>query len=105
LVEADRITGVAVTRAERAVVWLKPDHIIVYDRAATQSAGKFKRWWLQLPRPATVSGKQATMTTASGQKLFVTTLLRANAVLTAVITIQPGAGAATDDGGVLLIGH
>jgi len=51
LVEADRITGVAVTRAERAVVWLKPDHI-VYDRAAAQSAGKFKRWWLQLPRPA-----------------------------------------------------
>lgn len=76
----------AVSRAERAVVWLKPDHIVVYDRAATQSAGKFKRWWLQLPRPATVSGKQATMTTASGQQLFVTTLLPANAVLTAVNT-------------------
>ena len=58
----------------------------VYDRAATQSDGKFKRWWLQLPRPATVSGKRATMTSASGQQLFVTSLLPANAVLTAVNT-------------------
>ena len=58
----------------------------MYDRAATQNAGKFKRWWLQLPRPATVSGKRATMTTANGQQLFVTTLLPANAVLTAVNT-------------------
>ena len=76
----------AVTLAERAILWLKPDHIVVYDRAATASTGKFKRWWLQLPNPATVNGKVATMTTAAGQQLFVTALLPTAATLTAVNT-------------------
>ncbi len=75
-----------VTLAERAILWLKPDHIVVYDRAATQSADKFKRWWLQLPNPATVNGKVATMVTGSGQQLLVTTLLPTDATLTAVNT-------------------
>ena len=76
----------AVTLAERAILWLKPDHIVVYDRAATASTGKFKRWWLQLPNPATVNGKVATMTTDAGQQLFVTALLPTAATLTAVNT-------------------
>jgi hypothetical protein len=76
----------AVTLAERAILWRKPDHIVVYDRAATQSADKFKRWWLQLPNPATVNGQRATMVTDGGQQLFVTTLLPADAVLAAVNT-------------------
>lgn len=89
----------AVTQAERAIFWLKPDHIVVYDRAATQSSGKFKRWWLQLPNPATVNGRQATMTTVTGQQLVVTTLLPTDAVLTAVNSNEPliDATAATDD--------
>ena len=73
-----------VAHASRAIVWLKPDHIIVYDRAETKTAGRFKRWWLQLPQPATVAGQRATMQTAAGQQLFVTALLPANAALTAV---------------------
>lgn len=77
-----------VIHASRSLVWLKPDHIIVYDRAETKTAGRFKRWWLQLPRPATVSGQRATMQTAAGQQLFVTALLPANATLTAVNTVE-----------------
>ena len=73
-----------VAHASRAILWLKPDHIIVYDRAETKTAGRFKRWWLQLPQPATVAGQRATMQTAAGQQLFVTALLPANAALTAV---------------------
>lgn len=73
-----------VALAERTILWLKPDWIVVYDRMASKSAGKFKRWWLQLPTPAAVNGVQATMTSAGGQQLFVTTLLPANATLTAV---------------------
>jgi hypothetical protein len=75
-----------VIHASRSLVWLKPDHIIVYDRAETKTAGRFKRWWLQLPRPAAVTGKRATMQTERGQQLFVTALLPANAALTAVNT-------------------
>jgi hypothetical protein len=73
-----------VVHASRSLLWLKPDHLIVYDRAETGKAGRFKRWWLQLPRPAAISGKRATMQTAAGQQLFVTALLPANATLTAV---------------------
>jgi hypothetical protein len=89
----------AVTQAERAVVWLKPDHIVIYDQAATRDAGKFKRWWLQLPRPARIDGQQATMSTARGQQLFITTLLPADARLTAVNSDEPliAETAAADD--------
>lgn len=89
----------AVTQAQRAVVWLKPDHIVVYDQTATQDSGKFKRWWLQLPRPARIDGRRATMTTERGQQLFVTTLLPADARLTAVNSDEPliAETAAADD--------
>ncbi len=75
-----------VTHASRALVWLEPDHIVVYDRAATAKTNRFKRWWLQLPAPATIDGNRAAMQTATGQQLFVTALLPANAALTAVNT-------------------
>lgn len=78
---SEKATDVA--HASRAIVWLKPDHLFVYDRAETKTAGRFKRWWLQLPRPATISGARATMLTAAGQQLFVSALLPANAVMTA----------------------
>lgn len=73
-----------VSLAERAIFWLKPDLIVLYDRLASKSAGKFKRWWLQLPTPALVNGREATMTTAGGQRLFVTALLPVDALLTPV---------------------
>lgn len=77
-----------VLHASRSLLWLEPDHIIVYDRAETATAGRFKRWWLQLPRPAVVSGQRATMQTAGGQQLFVAALLPANAALTAVNSVE-----------------
>jgi hypothetical protein len=72
-----------VAHASRALVWLKPDLIIVYDRADSP-AGRFKRVWTQLPQPATVSDLRATMTTTAGQRLFVTALLPAGASMRAV---------------------
>jgi hypothetical protein len=66
--------------ASRSIVWLAPDVIVVYDRAATETDGRFKRFWLNLPAEATVAGNRTTMTTAGGQQLVVTTLLPADAV-------------------------
>ena len=60
-----------IIHASRSIVWLKPDHIIVYDRAISQTEGRFKRFWLQLPEQAVVSGNRTTMTTATGQQLFI----------------------------------
>lgn len=35
--------------ASRDIVWLKPDFVVVYDRATTGSAGRFKRFSLAMP--------------------------------------------------------
>jgi len=82
-----------ITHASRSIVWLQPDHIVVYDRATSQTAGRFKRFWLNLPTQPVIAGRQATMTTAAGQKLFVTTLLPTNATL-AVATAETDIGEA-----------
>jgi hypothetical protein len=71
-----------ILHASRSIVWLKPDHIVVYDRAESQTAGRFKRFWLNLPAQAVVAGNQSSMTTPTGlQQLFVTTLLPAGAAI------------------------
>lgn len=77
-----------VLHASRSIVWLKPDHVVVYDRAATKTAGRFKRFWLNLPAAAAIAGNVSTMTTATGQRLVVTTLLPTDAAVTG----EPAAG-------------
>jgi hypothetical protein len=71
-----------ITQASRSITWLQPDYIVVYDRAASKTAGRYKRFWLQLPAQASVAGNRAIMQTAKGQQLFVTTLLPAGAAIT-----------------------
>ncbi len=68
-----------IVHASRSIVWLKPDHIVIYDRAASRTGGRFKRFWLNFPADAVVDGTVTTMTTANGQHLAVTTLLPADA--------------------------
>jgi hypothetical protein len=70
-----------IVHASRSIVWLKPDHVVVYDRAASKTAGRFKRFWLNLPADASVDGTVSTMTTAADQQLVVTTLLPAGAAI------------------------
>ena len=68
-----------IVSASRSVIWLAPDTIVVYDRAAAKTDGRFKRFWLNLPADATVDGSRTTMTTASGQQLVIDTLLPSGA--------------------------
>jgi hypothetical protein len=70
-----------VVQATRDVVWLTPGVVVVYDRATTHTAGRFKRFFLQLPGAPAISGRRAVSTTPSGQRLAVTTLLPADATL------------------------
>ena len=73
--------SVDILHASRSLIWLQPDTIVVYDRAATRTDGRFKRFWLNLPTEATIDGNVATMTTASGQRLEITTLLPLDAAI------------------------
>jgi hypothetical protein len=72
-----------VKHVSRSIVWLKPDHLVLYDRATTGKDGRFKRFFLQTPAVATVAGNVATAATPKGQRLFVTTLLPESPVITA----------------------
>jgi hypothetical protein len=73
-----------VTHASRSIIWLKPDIIVVYDRATTGTTGRFKKFNLWLPTNPAINGHQATMTSPGGQKLFITSLQAPNQTLTAV---------------------
>lgn len=71
-----------IVHASRSILWLKPDHIVVYDRATSKTAGLFKRFNLALTATPTVNGNVVTTTTPHGQHLYVTNLLPAGATIT-----------------------
>lgn len=73
-----------ITHASRSIVWLKPDHVVVYDRAASRTAGRFKRFNLMTTSAPAVSGRTAEAVTPRGQHLFFQTLLPEDARVTAV---------------------
>ncbi|WP_129670798.1 hypothetical protein [Candidatus Chloroploca sp. Khr17] len=87
-----------VIHASRELIWLQPDRIIVYDRAEAP-VGRFKRFWIQLPQPATIEDLRATMTTSRGQQLFLTTLLPEDATMRLVDPAEDNVGdtVATDE--------
>ena len=72
-----------VVQATRDVLWLKPGVLVVYDRATTHAPGRFKRFFLQLPSAPSISGRRAVSITPKGQQLAVTSVLPADAALTA----------------------
>jgi hypothetical protein len=85
-----------ISRATRAIIWIKPDLWVIHDRATTESAQRFKRFNLLFTEPPSVNGRTATVGFPSGQSLDVQSLLPASATLT---VDQPpmGAQAAADE--------
>jgi hypothetical protein len=72
-----------ILHASRSLLWLKPDHLVIYDRATSQTAGLFKRFNLCLPAAPAVTalpggGSFLTETMAGGQQLFIHSLLPSN---------------------------
>jgi hypothetical protein len=77
------INAVDVSHASRSVLWIKPNIMVVYDRASTSTAGRYKKLYWQTPAVATINGSLATVTTVGGQKLYVRCVLPAGASVTA----------------------
>ncbi len=67
----------AVTRAQRSIVWLNPDHIVVYDRVNTTKAGLFRKFNLVLLTAPTINGN--TMTEVVGNQQLTVQALAPNA--------------------------
>ncbi len=83
----NRYSGASdISFAVRSIVWLNPDHIVVYDRAKSKTANRYKRFFLQFASMPSISGKNATVTTAGGQKVFLSNLMPSASVLTAFPT-------------------
>jgi hypothetical protein len=82
----------SVGHVSRSLVWVEPDHIVIYDRAETLADDRFKRVFFQLLGPATVDGSRAVSVTPGGQQLVVTSLLPENAAIDV-----SAAGAVTSD--------
>jgi hypothetical protein len=73
-----------IQHASRSIIWLKPDHIVVYDRATSHTAGLFKQFNLSFPTLPKVNGNLITTTTPGGQNLYITSLLPAGATITPI---------------------
>lgn len=71
-----------VRHASRSTVWLNPDSVVVYDRATTGKANRFKRFNLTTIGQPQISGQSATAV-VGGQQLNVQSLLPAGATLSA----------------------
>ena len=63
-----------VTGAGRSIVWLKPDHVVVYDRADSAAASEFKRFNLVLMSTPTINGQTARVVN-NGQALTVQSVM------------------------------
>jgi hypothetical protein len=73
-----------IVEASRSILWLKPDHIVVYDRATSLNTGLFKQFNLSFPTVPTMNGNLITTTTPGGQNLYITSLLPAGATMTPI---------------------
>jgi hypothetical protein len=77
-----------VAHASRSLLWLQPDLIVVFDRAATSVDNRFKRFWLNLPSNGAAparNGADVVASTPGGQRLHVRALLPEGAAASASI--------------------
>ena len=70
-----------IQQATRNIIWIKPDHIVVYDRVTSLHTGLFKQFNVNVVAIPSVVGHSVTEVTPGGQQLFVQTLLPTNATL------------------------
>jgi len=73
-----------IVNTSRSILWLKPDHIVVYDRATSLLPGRFKQFNLSFPTQPVLNDGVITTTTPGGQHLYVTPLLPADATFTSI---------------------
>jgi hypothetical protein len=84
--------AVDILHASRSILWLKPDHIVVYDRATSQHPGLFKRFNLTVIGNPVITGSLTTTTTPGGQHLYINSLLPNTSTTTVTATLVTAAG-------------
>jgi hypothetical protein len=74
---------VDVSQANRSILWIGNDYVVVYDRATTGHSN-MKSFNLCFANQPTTSGNLTTGTTPGGQSLYLTTLLPKSPVISSV---------------------
>lgn len=69
-----------ISTASRSVVWLVPDHVVVYDRVVSKAANEFKRFNLVLTAAPTITGQTA-RAVSNGQALTVQSVMPSTATV------------------------
>jgi hypothetical protein len=47
-----------ILEATRSILWIKPDTIVIYDRARSATAGRYKKFMLMLPSVPSIAGRR-----------------------------------------------
>ena len=84
-----------ITHASRSLLWLKPDYVVVYDRATSLHTGLPKRFNLTVVGTPGISGNMVTTTTPGGQHLYVNSLLPATGTKTITSSSLSSSGIST----------
>lgn len=79
----------AVKTAQRSIVWLNPDHVLVYDRVESAKPGLFHKWNLDLLGKPAIAG--ATMTEKVGNQQLTVQVLQPDAAALAEQHVWTGA--------------
>ncbi|MBP8273262.1 MAG: hypothetical protein KAY59_02475, partial [Acidobacteria bacterium] len=69
-----------ILEATRSILWIKPDTIVIYDRARSATAGRYKKFMLMLPSVPSIAGRRVVSLIGSGgsqQQLVLDSLLPA----------------------------
>jgi hypothetical protein len=70
-----------VTHASRALVWVKPDTIVLYDRATTSEGNRWKRFWLNFPSAPRIGKQLVEARSPTGQAIRLDVLLPERALI------------------------
>ena len=70
-----------VIQGARTFVYLRPNALVIHDRAETKRKGLFKRFWMNLPSKPDIQGRQL-RSRNGGLQIRLDTLLPASAVIT-----------------------
>jgi hypothetical protein len=63
--QQNNLSASDILHQSRSIVWLEPEHLVVYDRATSKSSGRFKRFWLNTQTLATIGGGAPALSTGS----------------------------------------
>src|SRR4029453_5991808 len=68
-----------VVQGARSFVFVRPNALVIHDRAESKSAGRFKRFWMNLPAAPQIKGRTLRAEAGGGVKIRLDAVAPASA--------------------------